>query len=175
MELSELIRDIPDFPKEGVIYRDITPLLGNPQGLYHAIEKMTDPFTDMGDPSIHIVAGAESRGFIFGAAIAMNIAAGFVPIRKPGHLPHTTTSRSYDLEYGTDSLEIHTDAIKPGDRVLMVDDLLATGGTMRACCDLVESLGGTVVGCSFLIELEFLSGREKLSDYEVQSVITYKA
>jgi len=172
-DLEELIRSIPDFPKPGIIYRDITPLLSSPYGLHYAIMDMADPFRFQG---ITVVVGPESRGFIFGAAIAHELSAGFVPIRKSGKLPHETVNASYELEYGTDSLEIHTDAIRFGDKVLMVDDLLATGGTMRACCDLVESLGGEVIGCSFLIELSFLSARRvQLNKHRVKSVIEYSS
>ena len=171
-QLSDLIRNIPDFPEKGIVYRDITPLLHNPKGLFCAIEEMAMPFRF--GPKIDIVAGPESRGFIFGAAIAQSLSAGFVPIRKPGRLPGKTISASYELEYGTDSLEMHSDAIHPGDRVLMVDDLLATGGTMKACCDLVGRLCGEVIGCSFLIELAFLNGRKELGDYDICSLITYE-
>jgi len=170
-QLSDLIRNIPDFPKKGIVYRDITPLLRNSKGLHYAITDMTAPFRF--GPKIDIVAGPESRGFIFGAAIAQSLSAGFVPIRKPERLPGKTISADYKLEYGTGSLEMHYDAIHPGDRVLMVDDLLATGGTMKACCDLVSRLCGEVVGCSFLVELAFLNGRKELGDYDVHSVITY--
>ncbi len=169
-KLRELIRDVPDFPKPGVLFKDITPLLASPAGLSLAVEYLTQPFRGI---DVDLVVGAESRGFIFGTAVARNMSAGFVPVRKPGHLPAETASEEYDLEYGTDSLEIHRDAIKPGQRVLLVDDLLATGGTMAACCRLVSSLGGEIVGIAVLIELGSLSGREKLSDYPVHSILTY--
>lgn len=169
-KLRDLIRDVPDFPKPGVVYKDITPLLQHPAGLSLAVEYLTQPFRHI---RVDIVAGAESRGFIFGTAVARNISAGFVPLRKPGKLPHSTRAAHFDLEYGTDSLEIHEDAITPGSRVLLVDDLLATGGTMAACCELVESLGGEIVGLAVLIELSFLRGRDRLSRYPVHSILTY--
>jgi len=172
VKLRELIRDIPDFPKPGIIYKDITPLLRCPAGLSLAVEYLTQPFRHS---RIDVVAGAESRGFIFGTAVARNLSSGFVPIRKPGKLPHNTRSQSYDLEYGTDQLEVHEDAIKTGVRVLMVDDLLATGGTMEACCQLIESLGGEIIGIAFLIELAFLGGRRKLSKYPIHSILSYDA
>ena len=146
IKLRELIRDIPDFPKPGVVFKDITPLLGHPAGLSLAVEYLTQPFRHT---RVDMVAGAESRGFIFGTAVARNLSAGFVPIRKPGRLPHDTHSEEYALEYGVDRVEIHKDAIQPGDRVLMVDDVLATGGTMAACCRLVKALGGEIVGIAF--------------------------
>ncbi len=169
-ELRGFIHDIPDFPKPGILFRDITPLLKDPAILSLAVEFMTQPYRAQ---HIDIVVGAESRGFIFGTAVARNLTAGFVPIRKPGKLPGKKISLTYELEYGTDTLEIHADAIKPGQRVLMVDDLLATGGTMRACCDLVEKLDGHIVGCAFLIELLALHGRELLSKWAAYSVLSY--
>ncbi|MFA5864052.1 MAG: adenine phosphoribosyltransferase [Phycisphaerae bacterium] len=168
--LRSYIRDIPDFPKKGIIFKDITPLLADPSALALSVELLANPFRGKG---INVVVGAESRGFIFGIAVAQAISAGFVPIRKPGKLPAKTAKMTYDLEYGTDSLEIHVDAIKPGQKVLMVDDLLATGGTMRACCDLVKNLGGDIHGIAVLIELAFLNGREKLKEYDVNSIIQY--
>lgn len=171
-ELRTFIRDIPDFPKPGILFRDITPLLQDPAALSLAVEFMTHPFRSQ---HIDIVVGAESRGFIFGTAVARNLTAGFVPIRKPGKLPGRKISLTYDLEYGTDTLEIHADAIRPGQRVLMVDDLLATGGTMHACCELVEKLGGQIVGCVFLIELLALNGRKHyLSKWPTCSVLSYE-
>lgn len=158
-DLEQSIRNIADYPKPGIQFKDITPLLGNPAALAMAVEIMASPFRGQG---VQAVCGAESRGFIFGTAIAQALSAGFVPIRKPGKLPHETTSIEYELEYGTDTLEMHTDAITPGAKVLMVDDLLATGGTMKACCDLVQRLGGDIVGCTVLIELTDLPGRAKL-------------
>jgi len=171
MDLHTLIRDIPDFPKPGVVYKDISPLLKDPAGLAMAVEQMANAFRGMG---IDVVCGAESRGFIFGTAVAQSLSAGFVPIRKPGKLPYETKSMAYELEYGNDTLEIHTDAIATGQKVLMVDDLLATGGTMRACCDLVKGLGGEIVGVTVLIELSFLHGRDKLDQVgDVHAVLTY--
>ncbi len=170
VHLKELIRDIPDFPKKGIVFKDITPLLRDPAGLSLAIEYLTQPFLR---ENVDVVTGAESRGFIFAAAVARNLSAGFVPIRKPGRLPHEVTSQEYELEYGTDRLEIHTDAIKPGDRVLLVDDLLATGGTMVACLEMVRSLGGIPVGLAFLIELGFLNGRDKLGEIPIHSILRY--
>ncbi len=168
--LTQYIRDIPDFPKKGIVFKDITPLLANPSALALAVELLANPFRGK---NVDLVVGAESRGFIFGIAVAQALSAGFVPIRKPGKLPAKTTKVTYDLEYGTDSLEIHVDAIKRGQRVVMVDDLLATGGTMRACCDLVKTLGGDICGVTFLIELGFLNGREKFREYETHSIIRY--
>ncbi len=163
MQLESLIRDVPDFPKPGIIFKDITPLLSDPSGLAMAVELMASPFRGKG---IEAVCGAESRGFIFGTAIAQALSAGFVPIRKPNKLPSTTRSITYDLEYGTDTLEVHEDAVRPGQKVLMVDDLLATGGTMKACCDLIDQLGGQIVGVTVLIELGFLEGRKRVVPYD---------
>lgn len=168
--LRNLIRDVPDFPKEGIVFKDITPLLQNPKGLRDSIEGITDHFKNR---HIDIVVGAEARGFILAPIVAFSLGAGFVPIRKPGKLPYEKASMTYTLEYGTDTLEIHRDGIKEGQQVLMVDDLLATGGTMNACCKLVESLGGNIVACTFLIELGFLNGREVLSKYDLFSLIKY--
>jgi adenine phosphoribosyltransferase len=169
--LRALIRDIPNFPKPGILFRDITPLLADPSGLALAVELMANPFRGK---NIDLVVGAESRGFIFGTAVACCLSAGFVVVRKPGKLPHQRVSMSYDLEYGKDTLEMHADAIVKGQRVVVVDDLLATGGTMKACCDLVRTLGGTLVGAAVLIELNGLKGRDKLPDVPViQSVIEY--
>jgi len=169
-DLKKLIRDIPDFPKPGITFKDITPLLSNPAALSMAVEYLTQPYRAAG---VDLVIGAESRGFIFATAVARNLSAGFVPIRKPGKLPHKTRGATYALEYGTDSLEIHEDALRPGSRVLMIDDLLATGGTMAACCKLVESLEGRIVGVAFLIELAVLNGRAKLASYPIHTVIRY--
>jgi adenine phosphoribosyltransferase len=168
--LERYIRDIPDFPKKGIIFKDITPLLANPSALALSVEMLANPFRGKG---IDLVVGAESRGFIFGIAVAQALSAGFIPIRKPGKLPSKTSKATYDLEYGTDTLEMHVDAIQKGQKVLMVDDLLATGGTMGACCDLVKSIGGNIQGITFLIELTFLKGREKLTGYDVSSIIQY--
>ena len=166
--LRRLLRDVPNFPKPGIVFKDITPILASPAALSLAVEFLTQPFRDQ---SVDIVVGAESRGFIFGTAVARNLSAGFVPIRKPGRLPCKTHRAEYKLEYGTDALEIHVDAIRPGMRVVMMDDLLATGGTMAACCELVRSLRGEIVGAAFLVELCFLHGRDKLRDIPVYSVI----
>jgi len=168
--LKGLIRDVPDFPKPGVLFRDITPLLADPRGLAMSIELLANPFRGLG---IDIVVGAESRGFIFGTAVACAISAGFQLVRKPKKLPWKTVARTYELEYGTDTLEMHADAVLPGQRVLIVDDVLATGGTMKACCDMVTELGGNIVGLAVLTELTFLKGREKVAPHKVHSVITY--
>lgn len=168
--LESMIREIPDFPKPGVMFKDITPLLANPAGLALAVELMANPFRNTG---VDLVVGAESRGFIFGTAIAQALNCGFVPVRKPGKLPSDRRTTTYDLEYGTDTLEIHADAIADHHRVLMVDDLLATGGTMKACCDLVNELGGEIAGVSVLIELAFLDGRGKLDPLDVTAVLCY--
>ncbi len=171
MDLKALIRDIPDWPKPGIVFKDITPLLKDPAGLAMAVEQMVNPFRGKG---IELVAGAESRGFIFGTAIAQALSAGFIPIRKPAKLPAKTRSIEYELEYGTDRLEIHADAIDRGQRVLMVDDLLATGGTMKACCDLLSQCGADLVGITVLIELTFLPGREKLRQYgDIHAVMRF--
>ncbi len=168
--LKELIRDIPDFPKEGIIFKDITPVLQSPAGLKGIVDKFSEHYANQ---KVDVIVGAEARGFLFGPAVAINLGAGFVPVRKPGKLPYETASKTYDLEYGTDTLEIHKDAVKAGDNVLMMDDLLATGGTMAASCELVESLGGKITGCAFLIELGFLHGKEKLSKYDIFSLLQY--
>ncbi|TVQ54994.1 MAG: adenine phosphoribosyltransferase [Phycisphaerales bacterium] len=168
--LEPLIREIPDFPKPGVMFKDITPLLADAAGLALAVEFMANPFRKA---NIDLVIGAESRGFIFGTAIAQSLCCGFVPVRKPGKLPAERRSMTYDLEYGTDTLEIHADAIGPEHRVLIVDDLLATGGTMQACCDLVHDLGAEIAGISVLIELTFLNGRQRVKPHEVTAVLTY--
>mgnify|MGYP000868261739 CR=1 FL=1 len=170
LELCPLIRDIEDFPKPGILFRDITPLLGDPAGLSLAVEFLTQPFRSQ---HIDIVVGAESRGFIFGTAVARNLSAGFVPIRKPGKLPAEKRSITYELEYGKDTVEIHADAIRPGQRVLMIDDLLATGGTMKACCELVEQIGGNIIAVAVLIELIALGGREKLAKWPFHCVLSY--
>ncbi len=168
--LERLIREIPDFPKPGIIFKDITPLLADPEGLGLAVELMAQPFRDS---DVDLVVGAESRGFIFGTAVAMALHCGFVPIRKPGKLPGEKRSASYELEYGRDTLEMHTDALGPDHRVLMVDDLLATGGTMKACCDLVTEAGADIVAISVLIELRFINGRKRITPHEVVSVLQY--
>lgn len=170
-QLRRLIRDIPDFPKPGILFRDIAPLLADASGLALAVELMANPYRGKG---IDLVVGAESRGFIFGTAVACCLSAGFVIVRKPGKLPHKRIAKSYDLEYGKDTLEMHADAIVKGQRVLIVDDLLATGGTMRACCDLVNELGGQIAGIAVMIELADLRGREKLRPYDIHSVVRYE-
>lgn len=161
MDLATYIRDIPDWPQEGVVFKDITPLLASPEGFKEAIDTLAVQYLDS---RVTKVMGAEARGFIFGGALAYRIGAGFVPARKPGKLPWNTTSVTYDLEYGTDSLEVHADAFGPGDRVLIVDDVLATGGTAAAKAELVRATGAEVVGFAFLIELDFLGGRAKLPE-----------
>jgi adenine phosphoribosyltransferase len=168
--LRQLIRDIPDFPKKGIIFKDITPLLQDPNGLQEITELISEQYKDK---NIDLITGAEARGFIIGAAVALKLGVGFIPIRKPGKLPYETASITYQLEYGTDTLEMHKDAIKPGQNILMVDDLLATGGTMAACCKLVESMGGNVVSCAFIVELSFLNGRKALNGFDIFSLIQY--
>ena len=170
IHLEGYIRSIPDWPKKGILFRDITPLLADPKALAAAVDALCAGFTE-GD--IEYVAAVEARGFIFGAAAAEKLGAGFVPIRKKGKLPFKTESITYDLEYGTDTLEVHSDAINKGSKVLMIDDLLATGGTMAAACKLIEKIGGRIVGITFLIELTELAGREKLSGYKINTVISY--
>ncbi len=170
MDLKSAIRDVPDFPKKGILFKDITPLLGNPELFKDVIEQTALHFKSN---NIEKVLAIESRGFIFGAPLALELNVGFVPIRKKGKLPYKTASASYSLEYGTDTLEMHEDAFKPGTRVLIVDDLLATGGTAKATAELAEKMGGHVVGFSFLIELEFLNGRKKLSNYDIFNLIKY--
>ncbi len=171
MDLRANIRDIPDFPKPGIIYKDITPLLSDKKAFSQVIDTLANRYRDH---KIDLVMGAEARGFILGGALAFEMGCGFVPARKPGKLPHDVTKAIYDLEYGTDSLEIHIDAIAPGARVLIVDDVLATGGTASAKAELVTKMKGEVAGIAFLIELGFLGGREKLSDYDIFSLITYE-
>ncbi|MHB0856042.1 MAG: adenine phosphoribosyltransferase [Anaerolineae bacterium] len=170
MDLANLIRDIPDFPVKGVLFKDITPLLSNPYALREAVDALARPYAEQ---SIDKVVAVEARGFVFGAPIAYHLCAGFVPVRKPGKLPAAVTQTEYSLEYGVNTLEIHVDAIAPGERVLIVDDLLATGGSARATIELVERLGGQVVGVAFLIELEFLEGLKKLEGYDVFSLIKF--
>lgn len=168
--LRELIRDVPNFPKPGIVFKDITPLLADPAAFALAIEFLAQPFRHQ---HIDVVVGPESRGFIFGATVAAELSAGFVPIRKPGRLPSDTHMEEYELEYGTDRVEIHRDSIEPGDRVLLVDDVLATGGTMVACTRLIKALGGEIAGVAVLLELGFLNGRNQLSSVPLHSILRY--
>jgi adenine phosphoribosyltransferase len=168
MELVKFIRDVPDFPKKGIVFKDITPLLADPGALKEAVARIAAGFKDVG---VDVVASVEARGFIFGPAVAMEIDAGFVPVRKPGKLPCETREMTYELEYGTDTVQMHADAVKPGQKVLLVDDLIATGGTIEATAKLVEEMGGEVVGMAFVIELAFLKPRERLPGRRVESLI----
>lgn len=168
--IKRLIREVPDFPKAGILFYDITPMLLDPNALCESIQALSAPFRNQ---SVDVVVGMESRGFIFGPAVAMELGAGFVPIRKKGKLPWKTEMVRFDLEYGSDVLEIHADAVKPGQRVLIVDDLIATGGTAEATADLVERLGGEVVGFSFLVSLAALKGRERLDRWRVHACLEY--
>ncbi|NLS98321.1 MAG: adenine phosphoribosyltransferase [Planctomycetaceae bacterium] len=170
-DLKAYIRSIPDFPKPGILFRDITPLLGNAEAFAEAIRQMADAVRDLG---IQQIAAAEARGFLFASALALELGTGLVPIRKPGKLPYDTISHSYDLEYGTDTLQIHADAVQQGAKVLVVDDLLATGGTIDACCKLVEKAGGIVAACLFLVELVDLGGAGKIENYNKISLIRYE-
>ena len=169
-ELKQAIRDIPDFPKKGIIFKDITTLIGKGDLFRKTIDGMITRYKGKG---INKVVGVESRGFIFGAAVAYGLGAGFVPIRKKGKLPYRTVSGTYDLEYGTDTIEMHEDAVSKGEKVLIIDDLLATGGTMKASADLVKNSGAEIAGIAFIVELSFLKGREKLAGYDVFSMISY--
>ena len=168
--LKAKIRDIPDFPEPGIIFRDITPLVADPATMQLTVYQLLQPF--LGE-TINAVAGMEARGFIFGSLAAWELSVGFIPLRKPGKLPYDVQSASYDREYGPAALEVHTDAVNPGDRILLIDDLIATGGTAAASCKLVEELGGEIAGCAFVIELDALNGREKLSNYMVHSLLHY--
>jgi adenine phosphoribosyltransferase len=168
MDLSRYLRDVPDFPKPGILFKDITPLLGYPQALKAAVEKLANM---VWQGQVDRVAAIESRGFLFGTPLALHLGVPFTPIRKPGKLPWRTNSIEYSLEYGTDRLEVHQDGVAVGDRVLLVDDLLATGGTMKAACDLVTGIGGKVIGCAFVVELAKLGGRARLTGHSVQSLI----
>ena len=170
MYLQDYIRDIPDFPKQGIIFKDITPLLNNPEAFAEAVGLMC---VSAEKYKVTQVVGIESRGFIFGAAVALKLGVGFVPVRKPGKLPSATIRETYSLEYGTDAIEMHQDALSDGDTVLLVDDLLATGGTMHAAIHLVEKTGARVAKIVFLIELTFLKGREKLKGYDITSLVTF--
>lgn len=168
--LREKIRDIPDFPKPGIVFKDITPLVRDPASLRLAVHQLLHPF--LGE-QITTVAGMEARGFIFGSLVAWELGVGFVPLRKPGKLPFSVESVSYDLEYGSAALEVHTDAVGPGDRVLLIDDLLATGGTACASCALLEQLGATIAACAFVVELDGLGGRQSLAPQRVHSLLHY--
>ena len=170
MDLTKYIRDIPDFPKPGILFKDITPLLAEPHAFRHSIDLLAEHY---GGRRIDAVAAAEARGFLFAAPLALAIEKPLIPLRKPGKLPYRTYSLKYELEYGTAELQMHTDGIVAGHQVLMVDDVLATGGTMQAGCHLVEKAGGKVAGCAFLVELTFLNGRERLPPCEVFSLIKY--
>jgi adenine phosphoribosyltransferase len=171
LDLDRYIRDVPDFPKPGIIFKDITPLLASPEAFSAAIEALVAPYRNAG---ITRVAAVESRGFIFGGPVAQQLGVGFVPIRKPGKLPWTTIRNEYILEYGTDVLEMHDDALTRGDRVLIVDDVLATGGTAAAAVRLAQDLGAEVVGCAMVIELKFLAGRIKLGNTPVHALLAYE-
>jgi adenine phosphoribosyltransferase len=171
LDLKSFVRDIPDFPKPGIMFRDITPLLASPQAFREAIHRIAGHFRGDG---IQAVVAAEARGFIFAAPLAIELGAGFVPIRKPGKLPFDTHAFHYELEYGQDTLEMHVDGVSPGQRVLVVDDLLATGGTVDACCRLLERCGARIVGCAFLIDLKFLGGARRIAPYPAFSLIHYE-
>lgn len=168
--LKATIRDIPDFPKPGIIFKDITPLVKDPAMVRLAVHQLIHPFLGR---SINVIAGMEARGFIFGSLVAWELGLPFVPLRKPGKLPYDVQSVSYDLEYGSATLEAHIDSFSEGDRVLLIDDLLATGGTAKASCELVEKLGATIEACAFVVELDFLNGRKKLEGYEVHSLLHF--
>lgn len=170
LDLEDFIRIIPDFPKPGVVFKDISPLLADAEASHQCLQEL---LALVGDQHIDKVVGIESRGFFFGMLLAQSLNAGFVPVRKPGKLPYNTILQPYQLEYGTDALEIHEDAIAKGEKVLIHDDVLATGGTARAVCTLVEKLGGDIVQCNFIMELSFLKGREKLKRYPSKSVLDY--
>jgi len=172
LDLKSKIRNIPDFPKKGIVFRDITTLTGDGEAFKYAVDKMVEHYSGV---EIDTVLGAEARGFIFGAVMAYKMGVGFIPVRKPGKLPYKTTQVSYDLEYGSNILEMHVDAVNKGDKVLIVDDLVATGGTARAKAELVEKNGGNVVGFCFLIELEFLNPRKLLGGYDIFSLIKYES
>ncbi|HAN96915.1 MAG TPA: adenine phosphoribosyltransferase [Planctomycetaceae bacterium] len=170
LDLKAFVRDVPDFPKPGILFKDITPLLASPEAFGETVRRIVDRFR--GEPLDAIVA-AEARGFIFAAPVALALGVGFVPIRKPGKLPYDRHAYEYELEYGTDRLEIHVDGVRQGDRVLVIDDLLATGGTVDACVRLLERCGATVAACAFVIELGFLAGRRKLEPHPIYSVLEY--
>jgi adenine phosphoribosyltransferase len=171
VDLRHYIRDIPDFPQPGIVFKDLTPLLMNPDAFDYAVSMLADYARPL---EVELMVAAEARGFIFGGALARELGVGFVPARKPGKLPHETISVQYGLEYGVDELQLHADALTGGRRVLIHDDLLATGGTSKAKIDLVEQLGGRVVGCAFVVELAFLQGRERLAGYDVHALVRYE-
>ena len=170
IDLRDFIRDVPDFPKPGILFKDITPLLGNADAFKSCVDRLAEQFEGR---KIDAVAAAEARGFLFGTPLALRLGAGFIPIRKPGKLPYSKIGIEYALEYGTDRLEVHGDALAPGHRILLMDDVLATGGTMVACRDLVKQTGAEVVACAFVIELSFLGGRARLEPAEIFSLMTY--
>lgn len=170
MDLAAYIRDIPDFPKPGILFKDITPLLAEPKAFREAIDRLRRQYENQ---PVDAIAAAEARGFLFAAPLALEMQKPLVPLRKPGKLPYRTYSLKYELEYGSAELQVHTDAVMAGHRVLLIDDLLATGGTMRAGCQLIEKAGGQVAGCAFLVELAFLHGREKLRPHEVFSLVKF--
>ena len=170
MELKKYIRNIPDFPKRGIMFRDITPLLKEPEPFAYVINTIVERYRPK---NVNKVVSVEARGYIFGGALAYNLGCGFIPVRKPGKLPDKTISMEYTLEYGKNVIEIHRDAINPGERILVFDDLLATGGTIWATCKLVEKLEGKVIGCAFVIDLTYLGGKEQLKDYDVYTLIEY--
>jgi adenine phosphoribosyltransferase len=170
MQLTDFIRDIPDFPKPGIVFKDITPLLAQPDAFAESVRLLADHYRGQ---AIAAIAAAEARGFLFAAPLALTLKLPLVPLRKPGKLPYRTYSLKYDLEYGSAELHMHVDGVKSGSRVLLVDDLLATGGTMQAGCSLIEQAGANVAGCAFLVELAFLGGRQRLVGYDVFSLITY--
>lgn len=170
MDIAAYIRNIEDFPTKGVAFKDITPLLNNAEARAKTLEMLIEK---LNGHAVDKVVGIESRGFFFGTLLAQALNAGFIPVRKPGKLPYTTFSQEYTLEYGMDMLQIHTDAIFPGEKILLHDDVLATGGTAEATCRLIEKLGGNIVQCSFLMELDFLNGREKIKKYDVQALLHY--
>jgi len=170
MDLKKYIQDIPEFPEPGVIFRDVTPLLADKEAYQEAISLLTEYAKDK---NVDVVCGPEARGFLFGCPVALKLGAGFVPVRKPGKLPREVVSKSYELEYGHNEIQMHSDSIQPGQNVLIVDDLLATGGTVDAAISLIEEMGGNIVGVAFLIELEALKGRELLKNYDVYSVLKY--
>ena len=170
LDLAEFIRDVPDFPKPGINFKDITPLLGSHEALEACIDRLAEAFKDK---QIDVIAAAEARGFLFAVPLAMRLGIGMVPIRKPGKLPYKKHSFSYELEYGSDTLEMHVDGVSPGQNVLVVDDLLATGGTVKACCEMIEKCEAKVAACAFLIHLTFLDGAKKLEGYPIVSLIDY--